>query len=371
MDQIKRYTLIFAFIILGAIVLTPIGIVVYYLRAIFFYILIAAIISLMGRPILRLLDKVKIRQKVLPASIKAIITLLVIYGMASLLFWAFIPSLLDQTENLQQIDVEAVSRGLEEPIKGIENFIETYKLSDERMEIENYFSENIKAVLSSTSVSTIANAIVGFTGDLFIAVFSISFVAFFFLKDRHLLHNMINVIVPDRLEEKIQHILSSVKTLLTRYFLGVVAEILLVGGLISIGLGILGVENAILIGFFAGLFNVIPYVGPIIGALMGAALTMLGGLQLDFYTEMLPLVLKVLAVFMVVQLIDNFVFQPYIYSSSVKAHPLEVFLVILIAGNLAGVGGMILAIPVYTILRVIAKEFFDQFELVRSITKDI
>ena len=58
-------------------------------------------------------------------------------------------------------------------------------------------------------------------------------------------------------------------------------------------------------------------------------------------------------------------------TSSVKAHPLEVFLVILIAGNLAGVGGMILAIPVYTILRVIAKEFFDQFELVRSITKDI
>ena len=86
---------------------------------------------------------------------------------------------------------------------------------------------------------------------------------------------------------------------------------------------------------------------------------------------MVPLVLKVGVVFLVVQLIDNFVFQPMIYSSSVKAHPLEIFLVILMASSIAGVPGMILAIPTYTILRVVAKEFFNQFPIVQNITKDI
>ncbi|MEZ4847570.1 MAG: AI-2E family transporter [Bacteroidia bacterium] len=371
MDQIKRYTLIFAFIILGVIVLTPVGFVIYYLKDIFFYIIIATVISLMGRPVLRLLDKVSIKGRTIPDSIKAMITLLVIYGLATLLFMAFIPSLLHQTESLENIDVEAVAKGLEEPIKGIENFIERYQLAEERMEIENYFSEKIKSLLTSTRVSSIAGAIVGFTGDLFIAVFAISFIAFFFLKERYLLQNAVVLAVPGKFETKVGHILASIKKLLTRYFLGVIAEILLVGGLIATGLALLGVENAILIGFFAGLFNVIPYLGPIIGTATGLALTILGSLYMDFYTEMVPLLLKELAVFILVQLVDNLVFQPFIYSSSVKAHPLEIFLVILIAGNLAGVGGMILAIPVYTIMRVVAKEFFDQFALVRTITKDI
>lgn len=97
----------------------------------------------------------------------------------------------------------------------------------------------------------------------------------------------------------------------------------------------------------------------------------LGALELDFYGGILPLVVKVLIIFVVVQLIDNFVFQPLIYSSSVKAHPLEIFLVILAAGSLFGIGGMVLAIPTYTVFRVIAKEFFDQFKVVRSITRSI
>ncbi|MEO1451376.1 MAG: AI-2E family transporter, partial [Bacteroidota bacterium] len=155
------------------------------------------------------------------------------------------------------------------------------------------------------------------------------------------------------------------------YFIGVVSEVLLVGLLISAGLSLLGVEDAFVIGFFAGLFNVIPYLGPIIGAVFGISLTLLGNLELEFYTMLIPLVLRVIVVFVVVQLIDNFVFQPLIYSSSVKAHPLEIFLVILMAGNVAGVGGMILAIPTYTILRVVAREFFDQFKIIQSLTSQM
>ncbi|MEL6734182.1 MAG: AI-2E family transporter, partial [Bacteroidota bacterium] len=178
-------------------------------------------------------------------------------------------------------------------------------------------------------------------------------------------------LTPDAYMERVSKVLENVKKLLTRYFVGVVLEILLVGGLVSLGLGILGVKDALFIGYFAGIFNVIPYVGPIIGGSMTATMTLLNSLQMNFYQETLPLMGQALAIFLLVQLIDNFIFQPLIYSSSVKAHPLEVFIVILMAASLGGPVGMILAIPAYTFLRVIAKEFFNQIKVVQSITRSI
>lgn len=185
------------------------------------------------------------------------------------------------------------------------------------------------------------------------------------------MHGIVMTLTPTQYADEVNNILERTKTLLSRYFIGVILEVLLVGGLISIGLSLLGVENAFVIGFFAGLFNVIPYLGPVIGAVLGVVFAVLGALEMDFNSYILPLALKVLVVIVIVQLVDNLVLQPFIYSSSVKAHPLEIFLVILMAGNVAGVGGMILAIPAYTILRVVAKEFFDQFRVVQSITKDL
>jgi predicted PurR-regulated permease PerM len=92
-------------------------------------------------------------------------------------------------------------------------------------------------------------------------------------------------------------------------------------------------------------------------------------IEKDFYSELLPMAGYMLLVFIVVQIIDNILFQPVIFSSSVNAHPMEIFLVILIAGSMAGILGMILAIPTYTVLRVFAKEFFYQFRVVKQLTK--
>jgi predicted PurR-regulated permease PerM len=143
--------------------------------------------------------------------------------------------------------------------------------------------------------------------------------------------------------------------------------------LVTIGLSIVGIEfqHAVVIGLFCGMFNIIPYLGPWMGAavglLIGAALNM----GTDFMNHTLPLLGWMLLVFGTVQILDNILFQPIIYSSSVKAHPLEIFLVILAAGSLAGILGMILAIPVYTILRVIAKEFFDNMKIIKKLTENL
>lgn len=91
-------------------------------------------------------------------------------------------------------------------------------------------------------------------------------------------------------------------------------------------------------------------------------------LGLDFYTEMLPLILKVIGAFAAMQMLDNFVLQPFIFSNSVLAHPLEIFIVILVGAKLSGILGMILAIPVYTVIRVIARAFLSEFKIVQKLT---
>jgi len=87
------------------------------------------------------------------------------------------------------------------------------------------------------------------------------------------------------------------------------------------------------------------------------------------YNELMPVFFKLLGVFVAVQLIDNNILVPFIYAKSVKSHPLEIFLVIIMGGSLAGFVGMLLAVPVYTVLRVIAREFFQQFRVVQKITE--
>jgi len=107
------------------------------------------------------------------------------------------------------------------------------------------------------------------------------------------------------------------------------------------------------------LLNLIPYIGPIIGGFIMLFLTMSSNLGQDFQTIILPTTIYVMIGYVFAQLIDNFLSQPLIFSNSVRSHPLEIFLVILISGVLFGVTGMIVAIPTYTAIKVILKAFLS------------
>lgn len=362
MNKIPRLSIVIALGIVGALLLSLVlglaGVVLWYFRAILFYLLVAAILSLVGRPITRQLSRIRIWQRRLPREVMAILTLLIIYGFFAAVFTMIIPVLLEQIEKLENVDVNSIASSLEAPISNLEVLLNKYRMEMEDVSIEEYIRDTVVGVVQSVRLSNVLNEVLGFIGNFFIALFSITFIAFFFLRDRTLLHRIILTLTPKGLETNIVHVIEQVKPLLSRYFIGLVFELLLVGSLVSLGLGLLGVENAMVIGYMAGLFNVIPYLGPIMGAVLVVGMTLLSNLDLDFYSQMVPLLLKGLLIFLLVQLIDNFVFQPLIYSSSVKAHPLEIFLVILMAGTLAGVGGMIIAIPAYTLIRAIVREFY-------------
>jgi len=134
---------------------------------------------------------------------------------------------------------------------------------------------------------------------------------------------------------------------------------------------IFGNKNAFVIAFLCAILNIIPYIGPIIGTTLAGILTMISMIGSDFQTEILPKTIYVIIGFLLVQAIDNNISQPIISSKSVNSHPLEIFLITIISGITFGIVGMIIAIPVFTMVKVILKEFFPDNKIVSVLTERI
>ena len=239
---------------------------------------------------------------------------------------------------------------------------------------DDFFARMQKSLykyLDPSKISVVFGNILGFFSNFLIAILSIFFIAFFFLKEVGLFDNIVTSLVPDEFVDKALNVVDGTSNMLIRYFIGVLIQITVITLFVTTLLSILGVKNALLIGFFAALMNVIPYVGPIFGASFAVLITVSSNLDISFYSGMVPLLGKVIVVFAIMQLMDNFILQPNIFSKSVKAHPLEIFLVVLVGAKLGGILGMVLAIPIYTVFRVISKEFLSNFKIIQSLTRSI
>jgi len=343
----------------------------WYFKTIIAYILVAGIISLIGQPIIRFLLNLEVKSRKMPPALAAFLTigglLALFIGVVSM----FVPMVVDEARKLSNVQVEDVIANIQGPIQSAQDYINQFGLTDEPIVLETELKHTLTNLFDFSALGDSLQYALGLTGDVFIAFFAITFITFFFLKDQGLFKNMIMTMVPSGYEERIGKVLHKSKELLTRYFIGVIIEVSIVMTIVSIGLTILGIDNAILIGFIAGLFNVIPYVGPIIGAAVGITIGVTTNMEGLALMGILGLVGKMAIVYAAAQLLDNIVLQPLIYSHSVKAHPLEIFLVIIMAGNVAGIAGMILAVPTYSIGRVFVGEFFNQFKVVKALTSDV
>lgn len=343
----------------------------WYFHTIIAYIMVAGVLSLIGEPVIRLLLKIDLKGKHLSRAAAASLTIFGLLAFFGGLISAFIPMVADEARKLSNVNINEVLASIQGPITSAQDYINQFKLTEQPIIIENELKTFLTNVFDLSDVGNSLQYVAGLTGDIFIAFFAITFITFFFLKDQGLFKGMIMTLVPSGYEKRFGKVMSKSKELLTRYFIGIIVQVAIVMTIISIGLSIVGIENAILIGFLAGLFNVIPYVGPMIGAALGIVIGLsTNGAGLEM-TELLWLAGKMMIVFGVMQTLDNIVLQPLIYSQSVKAHPLEIFLVILMAGNVAGIAGMILAIPAYSIGRVFVGEFFNQFKVVKALTSEV
>lgn len=367
MNSFCKYLLI----ILGIAVL---GYILWYFSSIVAYILIAAVLALIGGPVVDLLDKVKIKKFKVPRALSALITVILLWIVVITFFRIFVPLIANQANELSQIDTDEIYQLLDKPVNWIKNIYNNYHLGgDEMPDFDEFINSKIRSVLNISFITDFFSSIFGTLGNLFIAIVAISFILFFFLKDQSMFTNTLVLLIPQKHETAFRRAFGDTQKLLMRYFIGICIEILAVMAAITIGMSIvgLGFKYALVIGLVIGLLNVIPYLGPWIGSIIGIIIGIANNLDLDYRTDLLPMIGFMLLVILIVQILDNNLLQPLIFSSSVKAHPLEIFLVIMIAGTLAGIPGMILAVPAYTVIRVFAKEFFNKFRVVKKITENI
>lgn len=357
--------------VLGLVILFAFS---YYFSFIIKWILISAFIAMIGNPIVEIFTKLKIKKLKFPRWLASLITIICIYIAIFLMIRLITPFIINEISKFQSIDIETISEGLEKPIKNINDFVRNNPIFNQpNFDIEEFLIQRITKIINFTSLGNFVNDFGTALWSFLMSVFSISFISFFFLKDKDLFDRGVLTFVPEKYEQKTENVLATLRKLISRYLLGIILESTLMSILFITGLYIIGVDLnlAILTGIIGGLLNIIPYIGPWIGAFTAVVLVTTANINLDFYAVIVPFIYKIAIVYAIAQLIDNVVFQPLIYSKSVKAHPLEIFLVIIIAGNLYGVLGMMLAIPGYTVLRVIAKEFLNQYKFVQKITKNI
>lgn len=351
-------------IVLGVLLLVA---VFYWLSDLVIYTLVAFLISMLGKPLVKLLhERVRI-----PASLSSLIVLVVIIGLLSFIGWLIFPLLVKQAQQIADLDYNALSSQTSLLGSDIISWLNQKGVAITEEELSGYFSHSLSTIWQHINIQSLLASLASKVSSLAIGLFSVLFLSFFFLRDERMFKKMLFLFVPDRLVERTEKVVKSVERLLSRYFVGLSLEVICMMILLSFGLWICGIENALLYGCLGGLFNVIPYLGPVIGTVLTCLFTIVNGLHLGLSADLLWSLLKVVGVFTASNLIDNFVLQVTIYSNSVKAHPLEIFFVILIAGTLTGIWGMILAIPCYTVLRIFAKEFFKDTKLVRELTKRI
>lgn len=347
----------------------------WYFRNVLVYILVAFVVSLVGRPIMKMLRKITIKKKHAPDWLLAILTITIIIAFLVLVITQMVP----MVSNIVR-DASALSSGTYFSSNPVEAFnqwlIGLFPGLGEDFDIVALIMDRIKEVVNVSSVSGFVGSVASLVSSAFVGLFSVVFISFFFIKDTGLFEKIICALVPDKVEGTMSKTLHEITQLLSRYFVGLLVEILGVALIDFLGLWLIAQLNfsyAIGIAFIAGILNVIPYVGPLmgyaIGVIMGVVLKLGVGAGLDVNIWFFALI--ILAIMATAQLVDNFIYQPVIYSTSIKAHPLEIFIVFLLAGHIGGTVGMLVAIPAYTVVRVIAFRFFYRFKPIQRLNPDL
>lgn len=347
----------------------------WYFKNILTYIAVAFVVSLIGRPVMKLLKKFHIKKFHIPDWLSSVLTIALIISFLALVVTQLVPlvtniirdaSLLNGKAYLESNPVERINEWL----------IGMFPNLGPDFDLVALVMDKLRELVSFSNVSGIVGSVASLVSSAFVGLFAVVFISFFFLKDSGLFERIICALVPDRIEHTMNKTMNDIKQLLSRYFVGLLLEMLGVALIDFLGLWLiarLDFSYAIGIAFIAGILNVIPYVGPLMGCGIGVILGVIlkVGIGAGLGVNVWVFALIILAIMLTAQLIDNFIYQPVIYSTSIKAHPLEIFIVLLMAGHVGGTVGMLVAIPAYTVVRVIALRFFHRFKPIQRLDPDL
>ena len=375
MEQTERYTDKLAKYILMAAGIFIVGAICWYFKSVIIYILAAVVVSLIAKPVMKLLQKIQIKGRKLPDWFLAAFTLLVIVSLLMAIITMIIPIVSSIVKGISLSNIESAAGQISVPLANLNEMLRNaFPSLGSEFKIETALLAEIQKLFDVSKVSSIIGSATSFLSSFGVGLFSVVFIGFFFIKDDDTFTNIVTALVPDKHEKNAAAAISDIGYLLSRYFIGVMIEVTGVALINFLGLWLiarLGINAALGLAFMTGILNIIPYVGPLLGGALGTILGLILkyssavpiGLDVSFWTFTIILT----AIFCFTQLIDNFLYQPVIYSTSIKAKPLEIFIVLLIVGHIGGPLAMIVAIPCYTVARVIAFRFFRRFKAIRRL----
>jgi predicted PurR-regulated permease PerM len=359
----EQYKLFFLIVIVAAVVF-----LVWYFAPIVICVLIAGVVMIIGLPLVDLLDRIRYRKFSLPRPLRVSITLLLMVSLFIGLLAFIVPLIVKEANMLASIDTKKLMSYFQSEIDRIQDFLIRFGILAQDETLVNTLKNGLIRVMNVGMISDLVTNIFTIAGNLFFYFFTVLFLSFFFLMKPDMLPNFVILLLPSRNEQKVLNILHSSKKLLSRYFIGLIAEVTALSLLVSLGLMLIGVEGAFPIGFFAGVMNIVPYLGYFIASTLGVLLAITGALSAGDYAAILPITIKTIAVMVIANMIDNSVLQPFFFGKSVNASPVEIFLVIIAAGFIGGILGMIVAVPAYTFIRIVAREFLGESRMVRKLT---
>ncbi len=332
------------------------------------YLTISLVLFLVGYPITYRLENIKIKNKKLPDSIAALITLLLIISIFMGLFLLIIPPLVNEINFLFTLNFYDVLHNCLNQFPVIKTALLNFGTEED---LKKNIALQFNSLINSSNFSLAVNNITQYIGTIVGGIFCVLFITFFFLKDELIVKQSLLTITPKGNEGAMNDILKTSKKMLSKYFLGLFIDMLIVGGSSFLILTILGIKNALIIAFVAGILNVIPYVGSAVTILIAIFLGVSGCISSGNYELISVTLHKIIITLISIYAVDGFIIQPLIFSNSVKAHPLEIFIVTLMAGSVGGIFGMVVALPVYTLIRIVAKEFLTHLKFFKKISDTI
>ncbi len=332
------------------------------------YIGISLVLFLVGYPITYRLEKIRIGKKRIPDSISALLTIVVIVSIVFGLFFLIIPPLATEINFLSELNFYDVFHNILNQFPGVKAMLLKFGTEED---LKQSLSSQVSEYMNTKNMSLVLNNILQYFSTILGGMLCTLFITFFLLKDEKIVRNSLLTITPVGFEKEMREVLKMSKKMLSKYFVSLFIDMFIVGGLVFTFLSIAGIKNALVIAFCAGILNIIPYIGSVITMIVAIILGVSSCISAGSYESIASTIYTIFFTLLSINLVDGFIIQPYIFSNSVKAHPLEIFIVTLMAGTLGGIFGMVIALPVYTIIRIVAAEFLTHLKFFRKISENI
>lgn len=312
-------------------------------RAILTPFLLASIFAYIFNPVINFLSR-KIK---LPRSLSIIIIYLAIIALFAFIGTLITKRVLDEssyfTSNIKNL--ESIARY---QINALPSFIRPL-LFDTVSSIEQ-----IKFVPSLSLISIFPQAF-----SRIINIFVFLFAAFYFLKEGKGMFDKIINFIPNDYKVEVEILIRKMNAVLADYLRGQILLVILMILMLFVSLSILGVRFALILAIFSGLAEIVPIIGPIIAGAIGALVVFFSGTT-SFGLSTPQVTLIVIAIYFVTRQIQDYLLAPHVMGKLIKLHPLIIFFAVLAGGHIGGILGVILAVPVAGMLRILLEFFLDE-----------